>query len=92
MGRKERIKPVRLAEKLRAIRTNRSLTAEELIKSLNCPKATLYRSSISEFENGKREPPSLVLLAYARLANISVDVLIDDELDLLNGLSSKKQF
>ncbi|HEX8370880.1 MAG TPA: helix-turn-helix transcriptional regulator [Pyrinomonadaceae bacterium] len=82
MGRKERIKPDRLPEKLRAIRTNRDLTAEELIKRLDCPKITLYRSSIAEFENGKREPPSLILLAYARLAGIAVEVLIDDELDL----------
>ena len=82
MGRKERVKPDRMAEKLRAIRINRGLTAESLIEQLNCPKATLYRATITEFENGKREPPSLVLLAYARLANIAVEVLIDDELDL----------
>lgn len=82
MGRKERTKPDRLAEKLKAIRINRDLTSEALIEKLNCPKIVLYRSSITEFENGKREPPSLILLAYARLANIMVEVLIDDELNL----------
>lgn len=82
MGRKERIKPERLAEKLSKIRTDLNLTSDELIEKLNCPKATLYRASIWEFENGKREPPSLVLLAYARLANIPLEILIDDELNL----------
>lgn len=90
MGRKERVKPERLAEKLRAIRLDKGLTAEELIKDLNCPKVTLYRSSIAEFENGKREPPSLILLAYARLAKIPMEILVDDELDLPNGLNLKE--
>lgn len=87
MGRKERVKPERLAEKLRAIRIDRGLTAEELIRNLNCPKVTLYRSSIAEFENGKREPPSLVLLAYARLAKIPMEILVDDELALPGAIS-----
>lgn len=86
MGRKERTKPERLAEKLKAIRVSKDLTAEALIEQLDCPKITLYRSSITEFENGKREPPSLILLAYARLAAIAVETLIDDELDLPKSL------
>ena len=40
------------------------------------------RNNISAFELGTREPPLPVLLAYARLAGISTDVLIDDELNL----------
>jgi hypothetical protein len=40
------------------------------------------REDISTFERGTREPPSPVLLRYARLIKSSVDVLIDDELDL----------
>jgi transcriptional regulator with XRE-family HTH domain len=40
------------------------------------------RNYISAFELGTREPPLPVLLAYARFAKISTDVLIDDELDL----------
>jgi transcriptional regulator with XRE-family HTH domain len=37
---------------------------------------------VSEFETGKREPSLIVLLRYARLANVCVDTLIDDDLDL----------
>lgn len=88
MGRKKRVTPDKLAEKLKAIRTQLNLTSEQLIEKLNCPKVTLYRASITEFENGKREPPSLVLLAYARLANILVEVLIDDSLVLPNTIPS----
>jgi transcriptional regulator with XRE-family HTH domain len=42
----------------------------------------LFRSSISGYERGTREPPLIVLLHYARAANVSVEALIDDELDL----------
>jgi hypothetical protein len=40
------------------------------------------RGYVSQFETGRREPVLVVLLAYARLAGISTDVLIDDRLDL----------
>ena len=34
---------------------------------------------------GRREPPLMVLLAYARLAGISTDALIDDRQSLSDG-------
>jgi transcriptional regulator with XRE-family HTH domain len=37
------------------------------------------RASISGYERGEREPPLPILLAYAKLARLSTDVLIDDE-------------
>jgi transcriptional regulator with XRE-family HTH domain len=37
---------------------------------------------ISRFEQGKREPSLLVLLAYARIAEVSMEVLVDDKSDL----------
>ena len=40
------------------------------------------RSVISAFELNKREPDLIVLLAYSRAANIFVEVLIEDGLDL----------
>jgi hypothetical protein len=39
-----------------------------------------FRSIISAYELGKREPTLLDLLKYARLAKVSVEVLIDDGL------------
>ena len=45
-----------------------------------------FRSAISGYELGTREPPLTILLKYARLAGVSTDVLIDDELDLPDKL------
>jgi hypothetical protein len=42
----------------------------------------LTRASISGFELGEREPSSLMLLQYAKIEGVYVDVLIDDDLDL----------
>lgn len=82
MGRRERAKPQRLAGKLAKIRLALNLTAEEMIKSLDYPALPIYRASITEYEKGKREPPLLILLQYARVANIFLEVLVDDQLDL----------
>jgi transcriptional regulator with XRE-family HTH domain len=82
MGRAKKVVPKHLAKKLEAIRKNLGLTYEELITKLDCPEIPLYRASISQYESGKIEPPLPVLLKYARLVNISTDVLIDDNIEL----------
>jgi hypothetical protein len=48
----------------------------------------LYQSNISGYEIGEREPPLPVLLQYARVAGVCVDVLIDDKLELPDKLPS----
>lgn len=82
MGSGKRIIPTRLGEKLKSIRERLGLTTEEIIVKLNCPEVPLYRASITQFEKGRREPQLIILLRYARLAETSVDVLIDDNLDV----------
>lgn len=82
MGTARRSKPKRLAGKLKAIRENLGLTHAQMLAKLDCPTEKLHRASISRFETGAREPSLLILLRYARLANISTDVLIDDEMNL----------
>jgi hypothetical protein len=42
----------------------------------------LHPAQISQFETGRREPPLMLLLAYAKLARISTDDLIDDRVSL----------
>ena len=42
----------------------------------------LTQARISAYERGVREPPLILLLQYARAANVSVEALIDDGLDL----------
>ncbi len=82
MGRSVRPRPKRLGEKLRHIRNELNLTLEQLIERLNYKDSPIYPTNISGMERGEREPPLLLLLAYARLVKISTDVLIDDELEL----------
>lgn len=82
MGRAPRPKPERLATKLLQIRAALGLTQEEMLKRLAYRKSPLYASQISDFEQGKREPPVLVLLQYARAAGVPMEWLIDDDLDL----------
>ena len=48
----------------------------------------LEQDYISKFERGILVPPLHVLLAYAEAANIWVEVLIKDSLDLPNSLPS----
>ena len=74
--------PKRLAEKLAQIRQGLGLSQTEIVKALKYKASPLRASQISNFENGNREPTAMLLLAYARLAGISTDVLIDDKLDL----------
>lgn len=80
-SRLERHTPSRLAEKLRHIRLALGLSQNQMLRQLGSPEM-LQQSSISGYERGVREPPLLVLLEYARAANVYVDVLLDDELDL----------
>ena len=90
MGRANRHTPSRLAEKLHAIRTRLELSQWQLIERLDCPRIPLYAASISQYEQGKREPPLPVLLSYARLVGVAVETLIDDELDLPKRLPTGK--
>jgi len=81
MGTRKRLKPVRLADKLRQIRITLGLSQTELINHLGLQGVIAY-NKISNYEQDNREPALPILLQYARAAGVCVDVLIDDELDL----------
>jgi transcriptional regulator with XRE-family HTH domain len=70
--------PRKLAKKLAQIRANLGLSQMEMVKALNYKASPLRPAQISQFESGRREPPLMLLLAYAKLAGISTDILIDD--------------
>ena len=78
MGRSPRPRPARLGEKLLAIRQGLGLSQTQMCKRIGL---SVNYSAISNYELGTREPPLPVLLRYARLAGVSTDVLIDDDLD-----------
>src|SRR6266852_5620116 len=77
----------RLAEKLRTIRLGLELSQNEILERLGFSEH-LFRSNISQYERGDRVPSPLVLLEYARLANVDLAVLIDDNLDLPTNIPS----
>lgn len=81
MGRDTPAKPKRLAEKLLRIREALGLSQNGMLKRLGYP-VKLLQTSISGYERGAREPSVLVLLEYARVAGVYIDVLVDDQLDL----------
>jgi transcriptional regulator with XRE-family HTH domain len=85
----KRKRPARLAEKLLKIRTSLRLSQGEMIRRLGL-EGEMERDYISKFERDVLEPPLGVLLRYARAANVLVEVLIDDELDLPGKLSARK--
>jgi transcriptional regulator with XRE-family HTH domain len=80
-----RRKPERLADKLRAVRAALGLSQPELLRRLGAEELIAY-TQISRYETGDREPPLVILLQYARLAGVNMEVLVDDELDLPDGL------
>ena len=89
MGWGRRTIPALMPKKLEKIRLRLGFNLEEMInqldKTLNSfgySNIKIFRSHILEFEKGNREPQIPVLLAYARIGNVSVDVLIDDNIDL----------
>lgn len=81
MGSSSREKPQRLAEKLLQIRVRLDLSQNGMLNRLGLGDK-LTRIDISKYERGLREPSLLTLLAYARVIEVSTDVLIDDKLDL----------
>ena len=89
-SRRERHIPQRLAEKLLQIRLALNLSQNELLNALGNPEK-LQQSSISGYERGVREPPLIILLRYARLVGVSLEILIDDELDLPKQISRARQ-
>jgi transcriptional regulator with XRE-family HTH domain len=71
----------RLGEKLLRIRLALGLSQDGMLERLGFAEK-YFRSRISAYERGEREPHLPVLLLYARSVGISTDVLIDDEMDL----------
>jgi transcriptional regulator with XRE-family HTH domain len=90
MGTNPRVRPKRLAEKLRQIRSSMDLTQAELLRRLNV-EGLATQSKISEFESGRRDPSLLILLQYSRLAGVHMEDLVDDETDLPAKLPAKSK-
>lgn len=91
MGSRARERPRRLASKLLRIRAALDLTQEQMREALRVGTGPSDAGQISRFETGEREPSLVLILRYARLANVSTDVLIDDDLDLPDKLPARRR-
>jgi transcriptional regulator with XRE-family HTH domain len=89
MGRGKRVVPDKLPAKLLAIRERLDLSQVQMFRRLGKLRSRAHASHISGYEQGIREPPLDVLLQYARVAGVPVEVLIDDELDLPQRIPSQ---
>lgn len=88
MGKQVRKRPERLQEKLFEIRQKLGLSQSEMVSRMGLT-GEIERDYVSKFERGTLEPTLWVLLQYARAANVYVDVLIDNELDLPERLPAR---
>lgn len=90
MGKQTRKRPERLPEKLLEIRLKLGLSQNGMVRRLGL-EDEIERDYISKYERGMLEPSLWVLLQYARAANVWVDVLIDNDLDLPERLPAKSK-
>jgi len=88
MGSAARRKPKRLAEKLLEIRAGLGLSQNGLIRKMGFSD-DLTQAQISMFERGIRQPSLLILAAYAKAANVYIEALIADDVDLPRRLPAK---
>jgi transcriptional regulator with XRE-family HTH domain len=77
-----RAMPKKLGKKLRQIREQLGMSQREIVTALNYTATPLRASQISQYENGQREPTMMLVLVYARLARVPMEVLVDDKLKL----------
>lgn len=90
MGSAARHRPKRLAEKLRDIRLkiDGGVSQNELIRRLGL-EGEIEQERISKYERGILEPPLYILCAYSDLAEIPLEVLAKDNLELPNRIPAK---
>ncbi len=73
--------PKRLGEKLRSIRQQKGWTLDQMAEAVG-KTGNSRRARVYEWEQGIRQPDLIALLAYPRLADLPVEALIDDRMDL----------
>lgn len=85
-----RPRPERLATKLRQIRDGLGLSQTQMLARLDL-QDDMHYGRISQYENDEREPALTTLLAYARVAGVHLEDIVDDDLDLPARLPGKVQ-
>lgn len=86
-----RPRPERLASKLREIREKLELSQTQMLVRLGLEE-TMHYGRISQYENDEREPTLMTLIAYARVAAVHLEDIVDDDLDLPARLPGKVHY
>ena len=82
MGHK-RNRPDRLAEKLLQIRKALGLSQREMAERLaDRAGVKITSKNVSNYERNKSTPYIEIVLAYARLANVTMNQIVDDDLEI----------
>ena len=84
----KRKRPINLASKLLEIRLRLNESQNSILRRMNLTEE-FERNYVSKWERDVMEPPLHVLCAYADLANIFLEVLVRDELELPLDIPSK---
>lgn len=79
---KRRAMPKKLGKKLKRIREGLGMSQRQIVEALNYKDTPLRASQVSQYESGQREPTMMLVLAYARLAEVPMECLVDDKLKL----------
>jgi transcriptional regulator with XRE-family HTH domain len=74
--------PRKLGRKMKQIRERFGMSQREIVTALNYRDTPLRASQISQYENSQREPTMMLVLAYARLARVPMEALVDDKMKL----------
>ena len=81
MGTKPRHRPENLGQKLLQIRNALGLSQSEMLRRLGVG-GLFSPARISEYESGIREPALPTLLAYACVARVHLEAIVDDDAQL----------
>lgn len=75
----QRQRPKHLASKLLAIRQHLNLSQSEIAKALDIETNS---ARVCEWEHEDRVPDLIAVLRYARVAGVTMETLVDDDLKL----------
>ena len=87
MGLASRRRPQKLADKLKQVRISLNLSQTEMVKKLGL-EHEMERERISKYERGILEPPLHVLYEYSKIANVYMEIFVNDEIDLPSTIPS----
>src|SRR5260221_10352592 len=90
MGLVARPRAHRLPGKLLQVRLALGVSQNGILRKLGIEEY-YNRTAISGYEIGEREPSLPVLLKYAQAANVYIDALVDDTVDLPDRIPNREK-